>query len=66
MMSLAQFRPEKQQHLQLYALSELMKLNLKKKIVLKICGTTRGADDEAILQDLKNTAKELKMYLFYY
>lgn len=56
-MSLAQFRPEKQQHLQLQILSELLKLNLKKKIVLKVCGTTRGVEDEAILQNLKNIAQ---------
>lgn len=61
-MSLAQFRPEKQQHLQLEILSELLRLCPKKKIVLKICGTTRGHDDEAILASLKALCKELKMY----
>jgi hypothetical protein len=61
-MSLAQFRPEKQQNLQLYVLSELLKLSPKKKIILKICGTTRGHEDEAILAKLKDLSKELKMY----
>jgi alpha-1,2-mannosyltransferase len=62
LMSLAQFRPEKQQHLQLEVLSEVLKCNLKRKVVLRICGTTRGSDDEAILQRLKELAANLKMY----
>jgi hypothetical protein len=41
-MSLAQFRPEKQQHLQLEVISELIKAGLKRKIKLRMCGTTRG------------------------
>ena len=60
-MSLAQFRPEKQQHLQLEVLSELLKSNLKRKIMLKICGTTRGTDDETILDNLRKLSVDLKM-----
>lgn len=69
MMSLAQFRPEKKQLMQINILSELinkvseinslskmMKLKGNRKIVLNICGTTRGEDDERILQSLKNRA----------
>jgi hypothetical protein len=48
-MSLAQFRPEKQQLLQLQVFSELRKEPLKRPLKLRICGTTRGAEDEAIL-----------------
>jgi alpha-1,2-mannosyltransferase len=61
-MSLAQFRPEKQQHLQLEVIAELVKTRLSKKIKLKMCGTTRGADDEAILLNLQAKASTLGMY----
>lgn len=61
-MSLAQFRPEKQQHLQLEVISELVKSRLPKKIKLKMCGTTRGADDETILLNLQAKASALGMY----
>jgi alpha-1,2-mannosyltransferase len=61
-MSLAQFRPEKQQHLQLEVVAELLKGNLSRKIKLRMCGTTRGPEDEAILDALRAKAKELAMY----
>lgn len=52
MMSFAQFRPEKQQGLQLEVLAELLKMNTKRKVRLRMCGSVRGAEDEAIQKAL--------------
>ena len=51
--SLAQFRPEKNHSLQIRTINHLVKEKNIKNIKLSICGTTRGADDERILRDLR-------------
>ena len=55
--SLAQFRPEKNHILQIKMIEELVKKRNIKAIHLFICGTTRGKGDEDLLSTLKAEVK---------
>lgn len=63
--SLAQFRPEKNHQLQLEAMAALLQLyksksqQVPKDLELVICGAVRNLDDQAILDRLKERSNEL-------
>ncbi|XP_018572370.1 GDP-Man:Man(3)GlcNAc(2)-PP-Dol alpha-1,2-mannosyltransferase isoform X2 [Anoplophora glabripennis] len=63
-MSLAQFRPEKDHPLQLQAMYELREMvpeELFSNITLVLCGGCRNADDEKLVKDLMDFSKHLSL-----
>lgn len=63
-LSLAQFRPEKDHPLQLQALYELRELLPEEdfaNITLVLCGSCRNADDRVRVKDLKDLSKHLSL-----
>ncbi|XP_030755042.1 GDP-Man:Man(3)GlcNAc(2)-PP-Dol alpha-1,2-mannosyltransferase [Sitophilus oryzae] len=63
-LSLAQFRPEKDHPLQLQALYELREIipdQVFENIVLVICGSCRNEEDSRRVQDLKDLSKHLSL-----
>lgn len=62
-LSVGQFRPEKDHSLQLRALAELLKKDSAKyeDVRLVLLGSSRNEGDEAIIRDLKTLAKALKV-----
>lgn len=63
-LSLAQFRPEKDHHLQLqtmYELREIIPDELFENITLVLCGSCRNADDSTRVKDLKDFSKHLSL-----
>ena len=62
-LSVGQFRPEKDHSLQLLALSELLKVDYKKyqDVRLILLGSSRNEGDEAIVQSLRALAKTLNI-----
>lgn len=60
MMSFAQFRPEKDHPLQLHVWQTVVKSGrLPRDAQFWLCGSTRGPDDERIVAELRQLAKEL-------
>ncbi|KAF2896348.1 hypothetical protein ILUMI_09811 [Ignelater luminosus] len=63
-LSLAQFRPEKDHPLQLQALYELREIipeELFSKITLVLCGSCRNAEDSIRVKDLRDLSKHLSL-----
>lgn len=63
-LSLAQFRPEKDHQLQLQALYELREIvpeELFSRITLVLCGSCRNANDSERAKDLKDLSKHLSL-----
>lgn len=63
-LSLAQFRPEKDHPLQLQALYELREIipeELFSKITLVMCGSCRNAEDSIRVKDLRDLSKHLSL-----
>lgn len=62
-LSVGQFRPEKDHSLQLRALAELLKMDKVQyeDVRLVLLGSSRNEGDEAIIRDLKLLAKDLKV-----
>lgn len=63
-MSLAQFRPEKDHPLQLQAMYELREIvseDVFSNITLVLCGSCRNADDLRRVKDLKDFSKHLSL-----
>lgn len=63
-MSLAQFRPEKDHPLQLQALYELREIvseEIFSNVTLVLCGSCRNADDSRRVKDLKDFSKHLSL-----
>ncbi|CAH0548715.1 unnamed protein product [Brassicogethes aeneus] len=63
-LSLAQFRPEKDHQLQLQALYELREIiheDLFSKITLVLCGSCRNTNDNERAKDLKDLSKHLSL-----
>lgn len=63
-LSLAQFRPEKDHPLQLQALYELRELLPEEdfaNIILVLCGSCRNAEDKVRVKDLKDLSKHLSL-----
>ncbi|GAA5985355.1 hypothetical protein JCM11641_006375 [Rhodosporidiobolus odoratus] len=61
--SLAQFRPEKEHPLQLYALASLFTLDpsLRSRVNLVCAGSVRNEEDEARVEGLKKLARDLEV-----
>lgn len=63
-LSLAQFRPEKDHPLQLQALYELREIvpeEVFEKVTLVMCGSCRNADDARLVKDLKDLSKHFSL-----
>lgn len=63
-LSLAQFRPEKNHPLQLqslYELRELLPERIFERVTLVLCGSCRNADDNNRVKDLKDLSKHLSL-----
>jgi alpha-1,2-mannosyltransferase len=62
-LSLSQFRPEKEHSLQLESLSQLFKLrpSLRSKVRLILAGSVRNEGDETRVEELKGLAKRLEI-----
>lgn len=63
-LSLAQFRPEKNHSLQLqalYQLREIISEELFSRVTLVLCGSCRNQDDKDLVEDLRDLSKHLSL-----